>query len=547
MKKKLTFLLTTLIMALALCMGAAAAEPVLTGALDSGLTWQIKAGIFTVGTDDWEDHTLVGYYRNGRLIQLQALTADHPGVAMDNRATDVKLFQLEENWTPRFPPIKISLAPEQVITDGIASWDELTTPGTDHYVAPAFAEDCSYFLNGVLAKEGSYALTQLKQAAVLRGTATEFSLDQDGLISQVNCRYYTADQVLGGDATVKALSDGTIQVRVPSVVNSYVNIQNVTGWQGLTEGDMVLAYKTRLPDGSTHYTLEKAEKVTGPVSGVDAERGTLRVNGVDRFASKQLGAGAHGDVSFDADTDGFSRWTDTQNLVDEYDFYLDKGGAIVAAVRRTESAYTARPCLVLSTKVTGDSLHATLARTDGSTETIPVSRIGVNESGRVVRKSVVGTVTSKDRQISVTAARNALTGDAEDSAAAARFFSYRLTDGGYELTELNAGNFPRDWENSVSQGDGSAAFATVSPMAVFVRNPGGETCLDSWGITANATTVFIVGTPGADGTLTLSVYQGFMRVPELDAARITAICQHYYSDGLSYVNTVAKYVYILQA
>lgn len=543
MKKCMTTLLLSLVLTLALCATAAAAEPVLTGTLDDGLSWQIETGIFTVETDDWTGHIMIGYYRDGRLIQLQTLTSDHPGVSMNDRATDVKLFRLHDNWTPKFQPVQISLAPDKVIADGITRWDDLTTPGTDHYVAPAFAEDCSYFLNGVLV---DYSLTNLKDAAVLRGTATEFSLDKDGLISQVNCRYYTVGRVAGGDATLRTLSDGALHVRVPSVVNSYVNIHNVTGWQGLVEGDVVLSYKTRLPDGNVHYTLEKAKKVTGPVSGFDAELGTLRIGGVDRCASEQNNTGALGDVHFVTGKDVFGNWTDTQNLVDEYDFFLDKSGAIVAVVQRTESIYTSRICLVLSTEATDSSLRATLLRTDGSTETIPVSKVGVNEGGKAVQKNVVGNVTSEDRQISVAAAREALTGDAGDTGAAARFFSYRFTDSGYELTELNADNFPRDWENSVSQGNGSDAFATVSPMAAFARTLGGTVSLDGWGIIANASTTFIVGTRSADGTLTHSVYRGFKSVPELDAARITAICQHDFG-GLSYVNTMAKYVYVLQA
>lgn len=545
MKKYIAALIFVLALSLALCAGAAEAQPSLSGALGDGdqLSWQVEAGTLSIrGDQPWTGTVIAGYYRDGRLIRAKVPTPGNPTVTIDDRTTFIKLFWLDSNRAPKCRPVKISLAPDKVICDGITSWDDLTTPGTDHYVAPDFAQDCDYFFNDMFSSP-----VELRRTVNRRGTVVEFYTNIDGQISVVKAYQYTVDLVESGDAKTKVLSNGTVQVRVPGVINSYTDVDKVIGWQGLVEGDVVLKYKTALPNSSYHYILEKAEKITGNVSDFSAADGTLTINGSAYYASEQPASGTVGDVWFD-DTGSqngeyvFSNWTDVYNLVDQYDFYLDKSGAIVAAIQITESIYSPRLCLIVKTQVTDSGLGASLLFMDGSTETVPVSKIGVYDAQdqKIIIKTLVDNVTDLDRQISMTAARDALTGDAEDRDATARFFSCRYVSDGYELAELNAASGSRRWENSVSLGNGTDKVATIMQMSAFAKN---SQNLAVWDILAYSGTTFLVDKRGADGVVNCSVYKGFRSLPEIDATRMTAICPN---DGFIGVNLVAEYVYILQ-
>lgn len=84
MKKKLTFLLTTLVLALALCMGAAAAETFQVGGLAQGQTGY-----------------LAGYNDDGRMAGVRVLTADGDVAASIPNAAGYKLFRLDEHHAPQ--------------------------------------------------------------------------------------------------------------------------------------------------------------------------------------------------------------------------------------------------------------------------------------------------------------------------------------------------------------------------------------------------------------------------------------------------------------
>lgn len=84
MKKKLTFLLTTLVLALALCMGAAAAQELQVGGLAQGQTGY-----------------LAGYNDDGRMVGVRVLTADGDVAASIPNAAGYKLFRLDERHAPQ--------------------------------------------------------------------------------------------------------------------------------------------------------------------------------------------------------------------------------------------------------------------------------------------------------------------------------------------------------------------------------------------------------------------------------------------------------------
>ena len=188
--------------------------------------------------------------------------------------------------------------------------------------------------------------------------------------------------------------------------------------------------------------------------------------------------------------------------------------------------------MVVGTQITGGRLNAKVLYMDGSTGTVAVSKV----DGSPVSDAA--------------AARNAIAGE-NDALAMTKFFSVRFLGDGYELTELNDANDPRHWEDPVSRGDGTDRVATIVAKPYFANNPGftdyGNTnSLTGWDISASGSTTFIVGTRGANGAVTYSVYTGFRNVPTMDVTMLTAICPNF---GVfdSRVNTVAKYVYVLKA
>lgn len=448
----------------------------------------------------------------------------------------------------------------KVITSGITRWNDLTTRGTNNYVATEFAADCAYYLNG----ESGKTLTEIQNAAIRRGTVVEFYTNADGQIGVVKAYQYTVDQVENGDAASKTLSDGTVQVRVPGVVNQWTDADKISGWQGLVDGDVVLVYRTLLGGSTYSYTIEKAEKITGKVTSFNSN-GVLTINGASYRGSEQPQSGAIGDVAFQAydasgthtnDAQGvFGSWTNNYTLTDEYDFYLDKNGSIVAGIQLTESFDNSKVCLVLQAegyeKQLGNagSLSAELLFADGTTDIVSISKVGVKVGNRVTMKSVVDkvpTADNADRQIYTEDALNLVLGDG----VLTQFFSYRETTAGYELTAMNDTNDARNWENPVTLGDGSAKVATVLQDGFFAKTVGTSTTgndhnLPGWSVSANGSTKFIVGKYNANtDTTTYSVYESYRNVPTMDATMMTAICANTDPANTDKVNTVAKFVYL---
>ncbi len=451
---------------------------------------------------------------------------------------------------------KADSTPVKVISSGIIRWGDLTTRGTSNFVSTAFADDCQYYLNGA-----EDTATKVQDAAAKRGTVVEFYTNTEGQISVVKAYLYTVDMVEAGDASSKTLSNGTLQVRVPGVVNAWTDADKVTGWQGLVDGDVVLVYTTTLEGGTRSYTIEKADKITGKVTTFSSGNGELTINGSKYRASQQTSAGSIGDVTFTTGSAGagtgadvFGNWTNYYNLADEYDFYLDKSGAIAAAVQLTESIDSSKICMVLETEVADSglgvtgNLRANLLFVDGSTEIVNVAKVNVRDSGKNVMKNVVDKVTNADRQINTYAAQELLAGR-KDAAAMTKFFSWRSTSTGYELTELNASYDARNWENPASLGNGSAKVATIMQEGYFAKTVGStvggsDSNLKDWKISADGNTTFVVGKRNAnDDTVAYSVYKSFRNVPTMDATMITAICANT-SNNSADENTVAKFVYL---
>ncbi len=314
MKKGILSLVLTLALALSLglCAGASAAEASLSGVLgnESKLSWTIDGGVLRVDAGQgWTGSVFAACYNNkGRLTEVKVLTPEHSSASVSPWVTRAKLFWTGEGLAPKCEPTQARLAPDRVITQGVEYWSELTNPAKANYVAPAFAEDCVYTLNGAAVD-----LSAVRAAAAKQGAVKQFELNDDGLISSVTCYDYTVRQV---------------------------------------DGKVSLCYTT--PDG-----VSVIEPVTGKITGKVAAFSTgggLLINGVQYKATGLTVAGCDLKISQKA----FRNWT-WDNLADLsslYDFYLDKSGAICWAEQLTDGNPSF--CVPLSAWQEGDGVRVKL-------------------------------------------------------------------------------------------------------------------------------------------------------------------------------------------
>lgn len=431
---------------------------------------------------------------------------------------------------------KADTAAYKVITSGLNLVDA-TNRNSTSYVAPNYAANCEYYYNGEKVASNN---TLLAAATPKRGTVVEFYLDDEGLISLVKAYYYTADKVEGTVGT-KTLSDGTLQVKIPGLgdgLSSFVDADKVSGWQGLEDGDVVLYYVTNLTGGGKGYTIEKAETLNSKVKTFDGDRGAL-VLAVDgkkyRYTDQKV---SYSDAAISEAI--FKNWTGSYNLADEFNFWLDKNGDIIVAQQVTESMDASKVCLVIEAEEvsgsigTSGSLAANLLFVDGSTEIVNVSKIAT-EGGDLlsVVDKLSSNATTAAKQITAKDALKKLVTDTKSSGALTKFYNYRSTSNGYELTELSSKvNSGRDWEDVVT----TSTETEVTKTAQFAKG---------FGLTANNSTTFIIGKVDADSnTVNYTVAKGFSNIHEMDASMITGIAVNADPSNPSKVSTVAKYVYL---
>ncbi len=330
MKKRIMSLILALVLALGLCAGASAEEPAsLSGVLGDGdkLTWSIDGGVLRVTSGQgWTGSVFAACYNNkGRLAEVKVLTPDKPSAPVSPWVTRAKLFWTGEGLAPKCEPIQTRLAPDKVVTQGVKSWYDLTTPNNVNYVAPRFAQNCVYTLNGAEAE-----LSAVQSAAAKRGAVTEFELNNDGLISAVTCYDYTVCQ---------------------------------------EDGQVSFCYTA--PDGA--WVINPVtEKITGKVTAFST-KGELTINGTHYKATELTVEGCEVDVS----EAGFRNWglLGEGAFLNTYDFYLDKSGSI-CWVEQFDSMDAADVCLVLDARASaGGQLQARLLFADSDVQTVDVVRL----------------------------------------------------------------------------------------------------------------------------------------------------------------------------
>ncbi len=426
---------------------------------------------------------------------------------------------------------------DKVITNGVV-WDDLTNSGKTNYVANKFADNCVFYVNGMNDTQSGRNNEQdikdmmydARNDRTNPGPVVEFYINDDGEIGLVKAYIHSVAQ-LTGDAETRT-SGGKLQVRIPGLQGSWIDAEKVSGYQGLVEDDVVLYYEG--PNDT--MVIEKAEKVTGKVTAANSN-GQITVNGtrysrtgLDLYSAPNAVKGKgiatpDGSVS---NQDNFSKWS---NRDDEFNFFLDKSGAVCFTEQVTESVSKSNVAIVLAAEWNGTNLdtasgtlRAKLLFSDGTTEVVTISRLDglkvvTSHSTNQADKEILGGNNSdmNDRPKGTAIAQ--LDADVEDA-----FYSYRVVDGKYELTKAVKGNDLDDWNSTLKIAEGTA----ISKLSDFTDG--------KINYTADSKTTFIVA-KGEAGEKEFYTYTGFKNVPEMKSAKGMAIADNE-KPG------VARYVYL---
>lgn len=207
-------------------------------------------------------------------------------------------------------------------------------------------------------------------------------IDNDGndAIDTVKITTYEVVKI-SGDLETRTKSD-VEEIRLKGAINTWTAASKVTGYADLKKDDIVLKSTNNVVT-----TLEKADKVTGKVTWVENKAQTITVADGEAYIRSEIkGLNTAGCTNF-------AEWKDRSN---EFDFYLDKAGAICYTVQLTEEVTTDVAYILRTTWVetsSGDIFNtsksgvgkAEILFTDGSSETVDVVKVvkSVDADGKV--------------------------------------------------------------------------------------------------------------------------------------------------------------------
>ena len=265
----------------------------------------------------------------------------------------------------------------------------LTTKSNDNYIS-AIDDKATYFVNGVAVTLGSEEGDDYTDAAdlsskeIVRGSVVEFiDTDSDGDADIVKVTKKTVDEVTGDVRT--RTSDDELQVLVPGVITSWTDADEVSGYEDLADGDMVL----KVTIGGVTY-LEKCDTVEGVVTSKNSN-GSVTVDGSKYYASGLSGASYK---NYDA-VDYTNTWT----------FYLDNGANIVAVEQVTDEDSDNYAVVIETAWVAGSGVSANsyaealLLHTDGTTEIVKLDEL---DGDTIVANSTVSVGTDETKLENVT-------------------------------------------------------------------------------------------------------------------------------------------------
>lgn len=241
----------------------------------------------------------------------------------------------------------------------------------DDYVADA-AASITVYMDGVSStvrpdaegKVADWGTDVAKTAAKLGNLVELIDNSGEGTIDTVKITTYTVAKV-GGDLETRVKNDKD-QIRLKGVIDSWTDASTVTGYAGLKKDDVVLK-----SSNGVVTTIEKADKITGKVTLASNKNDEITVAG-DTYSRSEIN-----NVSTNG-YDDFKTWPDRDN---EFDFYLDKAGAVCYTVQITEETTTDVAYILRTTYVDGTTNvfdktegvgKAEVLFTDGTSEIVDV-------------------------------------------------------------------------------------------------------------------------------------------------------------------------------
>ncbi|MCM1296965.1 MAG: S-layer homology domain-containing protein [Muribaculaceae bacterium] len=448
-----------------------------------------------------------------------------------------------------------------VYMDGFR-WANINNVNRDEYVGEwAYTDGDSskamltnFYFNGDLLGRGTEGLTAFEKKIAVNSTGdkiwdssnsegipgiiVEFYLDENADISMVKGYEYSVAQ-LDGDVETRT-SNNELQVKVPGIVTSWVAADKVTGYNGLAENDVVLYYRSGANKDNYTWTIEKAEKVTGKITTINSS-GRITVNGT----KYQISGVADTTNTLGWDRNNVSTWTDREN---EFDFYLDQTGAIVFIEKLTDAATRENVALVMAAEWTGidmattsGKLEAKLLFVDGTTQIVTVSKL--NDLRIVTANTFENTsntsnmiVGGADDGVKATTGAAGTAIKALADSKLSKFYTYRVVDGAYQLTEIVKEDTRTGWTDTVA----AAEKVDVKQQTMFAWQAGATTATRASGMTMNAdnSTVFVVAKSDINGNEEYYTYTGFKNVPEMaGATKVLAV-------GTNDNAGIAKYVFV---
>ena len=367
------------------------------------------------------------------------------------------------------------------------------------------------------------------------GTSADASIGKKGVVVEFKNTNDTAgvDTVVITEKTAVALTSapvvGTVNgktvVTIAEAGIANKDASKVVGYEGLAKGDVILY----LNIGGTTY-IEKATKITGSVVGNNSTYGAL-IGGTYYLASELNGK-----------TYDNNAITDTAT----YDFYLDNGGYIVAAVKVSDGTSVTTNLAVVTdvawvkpdssgslTSTAKPYMEARLVFTDGTSQVVKVASVdGIvpvavgtvvgenlkyNNGSSAATTVAAGTATAKTfyyvaKDTTVTgkyygvesaadltatdakALSNTTTPTTDSFITTGLFYNYSVNaKGEYVLTSLNA----------LTQGSNQTVNSTITNGKPNFTGS----------LVGNANTVFVYATTNAAGETTYTVYTGIANVP----------------------------------
>lgn len=297
-------------------------------------------------------------------------------------------------------------------TDG-TTISALTTSSNSKYIGYQSNTYVAYYVNGVQQDGASttagklntdYTVAEVVSAATtnVKGTVVKFidtGIDSKyDVISVTNATVYT----LTGDATTKT-SGAVTTVSIPGLAISNVDVTNVSGYEGLKKGDVVLHHSY-----SGKHVITKCDSFTGMVNGVNVSGNSVVVNLKPYYVSGLSGRTATSDYS-------------TIAAIANATFYTDKGGNLVAFSAPETVNSLENTAYVLDAAKPGFIAQALLLKADGTTELVTVAKTA----------KFGGTLTA----VTGTTATGAGSSIADGDLVKNNFYTFsKNTDGTYNLT-----------------------------------------------------------------------------------------------------------------